>query len=270
MRLGAIVLKLKLAQTRFGAFIGGAAEMEAAMKYTLKKDSAFILPLGESTAENQDATIVNQKVTERFGVMVAIQNDYRQGYKYGYVAFDQLHEIRNELFAALIGWETPEAESAISYNGSRMIATIPPYMWYRFDFEFTYRLTNDGLDTRETESQTRSIYETAAALAAIDAGRNPSGDYKDINLDKYLNLSEQQIIKLIEAKDQPVDFNTIYMQILQAPSSELPYTQDLPKSDDFPNVQIPAMANWIDMTEHPDQGAYARGYAAAFNTYEGD
>lgn len=262
MRLGAIVLKLKISDTRFGQFVGGAAEMEAAMKYKLQKDSAYVIPLVDEATENANATIVNQEITERFGVMVAIQNDYSQGSKYGYIAYDQIHDIRNELFAALIGWEVPEAESTISYAGSRTIGVISAYLWYRFDFEFAVRLSDDGLKVRNTESQTESIYEIAKQLARRDAGLSYD--------EKYLNLSDAQIMDLIKAKDVPVDFNTIYMQIIQAPSSELPYTRGLPKDDSYPNVSIPNMANWIDMTQHPDDGAFARGFAAAFNVYQGD
>ena len=46
MRIGAVVLKLRIAKTIFGNYIGGAAEMQTARQNTLNRDSCFVVPLG--------------------------------------------------------------------------------------------------------------------------------------------------------------------------------------------------------------------------------
>ena len=42
MRIGAIVLKLRIAETLFSNFIGGAADMQFAIKNTLR-ESAYVV-----------------------------------------------------------------------------------------------------------------------------------------------------------------------------------------------------------------------------------
>ena len=43
MKLGPIALKLRIANTRFGDYIGGAAEFAYAWKHGVKKDVAYVL-----------------------------------------------------------------------------------------------------------------------------------------------------------------------------------------------------------------------------------
>ena len=48
----------------------------------------------------------------------------------------------------------------------------------------------------------------------------------------------------------------------------MPYTGDLPLADGFPDVKLPDMAQWIDLTENPNAGSYGRGFADGFDFYK--
>jgi len=261
MRVGAIVLKLMLADTRFNNYVGGAAEFANAQKYNLKQDSLFVIPLIENAAENTNDNEIKQTITERFGVVCVSRTDRRQNNKSGIIAYDQLHNDRNDIFKALLGWTMPEAESMISYRGGRLLDINPVYMWYQFEFEYDARIVKDSIVVTQRETQTQELSDIAEDVAKEEYGLQTTG--------KYANMTIEQIRDEISNPDTPDNFNTIYMQLIQSPSADLPYTGTLPKSDNFPDVLIPDIAQWIDMTEHPEDGAYGRGFASSFDFYSG-
>lgn len=142
MRIGEIVLKLRLADTRFNNLIGGAAELNLAIDNTLKQDMAFVIPLAENCPSNEYDSGINQKITERFGVIVALGNDNSQADKTGITSYDLLHTVRGEIFKALLGWKIDGAESLVYYRGGRVLDITGAYLWYQFEFEFETRILN--------------------------------------------------------------------------------------------------------------------------------
>lgn len=142
MKLGPIVLKLRLANTRFGNLIGGAVELGIAMNNTLSKDMAFVIPLAEDATENLMYSAIEQSLTERFAVVVAIANDSTQKDKLGIGAHDVLHDVRDDLFHELIGWDMGY-DGQIYYRGGRVVDINAAYLWYQYEFEYKSRLVND-------------------------------------------------------------------------------------------------------------------------------
>ncbi len=232
MRLGQIVLRLRAKNTYFENFIGGVSELDTAIKNTLTKDMAFVIPLLDDAGRNQYDTIINQKIIERFGVIVALANDTKQSDKLGFLAYDKLHEIRNQLISALCNWIPVSAESQTMYRGGKLIDMNNAYMWYQFEFEYESRITNNP--------QTGNV------------------EISDTNFDDT---------------EIPVSFNTIYVQMINTPDARIPHNDDLgnfpgeiPYSDNFPNVQLPDMANWINLNaENPNAGDFSRAFASGFD-----
>lgn len=147
MRVGPVVLKLRLAETRFGDKIGGAAELDLVLRETFNTDMAFVVQLSEEAGVNQDVNSINQILTERFAVIVALKNDTTQSDKTGLTAFDTLHEVRTDIFKALLGWQIEEAESIIRYAAGALLDINDAWLWYQFEFEFDIRLyPEDGVD----------------------------------------------------------------------------------------------------------------------------
>ena len=146
MRLGPIVLKLRLANTSLGQAIGGAADLEALKESTFQK-MAFVVPTGERAGANeQDATIL-QRLEEGFAVIVAMTNDKPQTDKLGLNAFDQLDAIRAEIFSAILGWEMDGYETPVVYLGGTLVDMNAAYLWYQFEFSASrYLQPEDGVD----------------------------------------------------------------------------------------------------------------------------
>lgn len=150
MRLGPVVLRLRNANTRFENRIGGAAELDVALKQTLQKEMAFVIQLTEEVTPNEYDTSINQKVTERFGVIVALQSDSSQADKLGITAYDSLYATRQELFSNLLGWLMTDAEDLVSYGGGRLLGFDRAYLWYQFEFLTSFRI-EDIVDQEDTD-----------------------------------------------------------------------------------------------------------------------
>ena len=223
MRLGQIVLRIRAKKTRFGNYIGGAAELDVAIKNTLRRDMAFVIPLLDDCPANQYDTTINQIITERFGVIVALANDVTQSEKLGFTAYDQLHDVRGELFKALLNWIPLDAESQVCYVGGKIIDINNAYLWYQFEFQYKSRITIG--DTFEGELQHSEFDDT----------------------------------------EIPVDFNTIYMQLINTPDARIPYEGTMPYPDNFPDVVLPDMANWIDLTVNLEASEFGHGYGSGFD-----
>ena len=99
----------------------------------------------------------------------------------------------------------------------------------------------------------------AEDMANKQSGKKHTGELDGKNAD---GLS-----KLIPPKDVPVDFNTLYANIILAPSSRLPYneTSNLPLNDNFPDVELPDAAAFIDLTLNPFGGAFGKGYGQGYD-----
>lgn len=223
MRIGYLATLMRAGETIFGNFVGGSAELEAALQGTLKVDMAFIIPLTDRAARNAQVPIINQKLTERFGIVVALKNDTTNKDKLGLIAYDQLHNVRSELFTVFLGKHIPEAESVIYYVGGTLKSINAGYLWYQFEFEYEGRLDNDGLVTYD-----------------------------------------------IDDSEIPVVLKTIYANIIQAPSADLPHTTGLPLSDNYPDVVIPDIAQIVDFTDDPRYGGFSSGFSSGFNIYDED
>ena len=227
MRLGVIALKIRAAGTIFGNYVAGSAELEVAFKNTLKQNCAFVIPRGESSGANNNDVGINQSITERFAVVVAIGNDTTDKGKTGVIAYDNLHDARAELLKVLVNWDLGY-ESTIRYTGGSVVDINPAYLWYMFEFAFDSRIVSD--------------------------------------LDGFAEIEVREVGDR-QQRSQLDDFDHIYSNIILSPSGDLPYTGDLPLPDDFPDVTIPDMATWIDFTENPNAGDFWRSFSKGFKLY---
>ena len=154
MKLSPIVIKLRSASTRFENRIAGAAELELAMNHTLKKDMAFVIQLDESVPANNYDNTINQKITERFAVIVALTNASSDKERTGVISHDMIHDVRAEIWSGILGWDNPahNSEGIISYAGGKLLDISRAYLWYQFEFLAPIRIDDDdGVDNGVSE-----------------------------------------------------------------------------------------------------------------------
>ena len=152
MNLGAVALKLRNANTRFGNRIVGTAELALAQEYTLQNETAFVIPLSEAVNQpNQNDTFTNQRIIEVFGIVAAIKNDSSVVDKLGFQAYSEHNTVRSQFLRALLGWTMPGSTiaSLVYYQGGRVIDITPAWLWYQYEFAVETRITSDvdGVDS---------------------------------------------------------------------------------------------------------------------------
>lgn len=220
MKLSPIVLLLREADTVFGDEIAGAAEFSTVQKDTIEVNTAYVIQTTDVAIPNKTQGTVEQKITEGFGVVVALKNDTSQADKTGLIAYDQLHAIRTELWNTLVGLNLDSVlntdgytvEGPVEYKGGSLIDINAAWLWYLYEFEYP------------------------ATLQEI---------VKDYDLD---------------------DLNTISAQWILSPNAQLPLKGAKPLPD---AVEQSDMESIIDLTENLLAGAFASGFSAGFDLYEG-
>jgi len=240
MRLAPIILRLRVAKTRFASNIFGAAELDKAMQATLLKQMAFVIPLTERTEKNKVEGAIDQYLVERFGVIVALQNDTSQADKTGLTAYDALHDVRSELFRAILNVWMKDMESPICYVGGSLLDLTGNYLWYQFEFENEARITSD------TEG-----------VADIDIGS--AGRFENKGADGKPTYTK------VRTSEQ-ASFEKMYTNYILSPSPRLPYEGDLKLNDGYPDVLLPDdMAQLFDFSKALHPGGYkGKSFSSAF------
>jgi hypothetical protein len=124
------------------------------MQYSLNKEAAFVIQLAETVTPNNYDNSINQTITERFAVVVALDNGTSDRDKLGLIAYDRLELIRNQLFRALLGWQMPnldysgpKTEGPVSYAGGKVLGINRAWLWYQFEFSVDTHISDcDGVD----------------------------------------------------------------------------------------------------------------------------
>lgn len=140
MNIGAVVLQIRAANTRFVNRVAGSAELMLAQDYPLKDETAFVVQVADSCPPNQIEGAISQKLTERVAVIVALKNDTQKKDLLGFEAYSEVDTVRTELFTALLGWTPPGAETLMYYAGGRLVSLDTAWLWYQFEFETATRL----------------------------------------------------------------------------------------------------------------------------------
>jgi hypothetical protein len=229
MKIGKLILRMRQKQANyerrdiepiFGNFVGGSVDLAAAMNSPAARDLCFVIPLGGSIAtQSSNDDSINQLLVERFGVVVCLKVDEANGDNYGIVAYDRLHDIREQVMGAFLGWQVAEAESLIRYRGESLLDYDTAYLWYQFEFEYDARL----------------LCKTIFDETGIDADGEGSADYSEggIDIQNYQDINVQAL----------TEFEKIYTQIVMTPCDEIP----LQPGQGIPiDLTIPKDELWFD------------------------
>ena len=153
MRIGDLVLRLRETTQLFSGRVGGAAEYAIAKDVPLTDEAAFVIPMADVASENEHDSAILQKIKEQYAVVVAIRNDTNFKDKTGFAAYNRLHEVRRDLFAAFLGYDAGRMskavdaysqESLIYYKGGQLLDMDSAYMWYQFTFEYDVQVMSQA------------------------------------------------------------------------------------------------------------------------------
>ena len=148
MDLAGVILHLKAHCLLLDGRVAGAAEFSASMAGELRPEAfpaAYVIPLGESAADNDETNALYQAVTERVGVVVEFDNTAdRRGQ-----SVTQLYRpTRAALFAVLLNWRGTDPEHALrgfELGSGGLLHNDRARIFYQWEFVLETVLTDrDG------------------------------------------------------------------------------------------------------------------------------
>lgn len=138
LSLATVVTRLRDTCPSF-RLVAGAAEVAAARNGVPAAPAAYVIPLGESSADNQVAGshAVMQRVEHVFGVLIATRNatDGR-----GQAGVDDLDALKAEVRSALLGWQSDDALDPILFGGGQLVGFFDGFVWWQEEFATAYYL----------------------------------------------------------------------------------------------------------------------------------
>lgn len=145
-----IIKRLRETCPTFERRIGGTALFESLSKddnSDMKMPHAFVVPLHETADERADMAQYNQKVKERFAVIVAVGNSENRSDGLGLIAMDIMRAIRQEFINSLLKWEPLPHYDACQYVGARHLTMTRVRLWRQFEFSTAYYISPDARET---------------------------------------------------------------------------------------------------------------------------
>ncbi len=130
MLISPIISQIKKYCASFDNRVAGGIDWDAIKNSAkLPLPSAYVV-MGEDDAEQSDSNVVLQNLTDYFDVVVVIRNTDERGQ----AAVDAVHNLRKELFRALIGFMPDIDYEPIEYEGGGLADIDRAITIYSFRF----------------------------------------------------------------------------------------------------------------------------------------
>ncbi|WP_456024635.1 phage tail terminator protein [Pseudomonas protegens] len=100
----------------------------------LPTPSAHVLPLADLASESTTQNLTTQPIRDRFEIVLVL--DATDATK----ALDLLHDLRAELWRALVGFKPDSTYNAIVYDGGEMVSINSSRAFYRLRFFAEFQL----------------------------------------------------------------------------------------------------------------------------------
>lgn len=133
--------------TLAGRVAGAAQFVRLQENQQLPVPCAFVVPQEDNAEPNRSSNGYRQPIEDTFSVIVGLDNTVDER---GQSAVTSIHDIRAELWKALLGWQ-PEADyNGIEYDGGSVADVDRARLWYRFDFTAAFEIGSDDIGNPET------------------------------------------------------------------------------------------------------------------------
>lgn len=96
--------------------------------------SAHVLPMADIASSSTAQNLITQPIRDRFEIVLVL--DATDATK----ALDLLHDLRGELWRALVGFKPDNDYNAIVYDGGEMVSINSSRMFYRLRFFAEFQL----------------------------------------------------------------------------------------------------------------------------------
>ncbi|QLR42783.1 hypothetical protein HV346_08905 [Enterobacter sp. RHBSTW-00994] len=146
MKLTPVIAALRARCPVFENRVAGAAQFKDLPEVgKMKLPAAYVVPGDDSPGEQKSQTDYWQTLTEGFSVIVFVSNGRDE--RGQFASYDVVHDVRQMLFKALLGWNPEERGNPITYSGGSLLDVNRHELSYQFDFVVENELGED--DTRQ-------------------------------------------------------------------------------------------------------------------------
>lgn len=143
MKLNLIITQLRTYCTSFENRVAGAAEYSVIPDVTaLNMPCLYVVPLDDNPEAQRSQNGYRQALRDGFAVIVRVSNKADER---GQDAYDNVHDLRAEIWAALLAWQPDESYGAIEYEGGNLLALNRVTLDYKL--EFSAKMELDNTDT---------------------------------------------------------------------------------------------------------------------------
>jgi hypothetical protein len=175
MKLTTIISALRERCPRFARRVGGAAQFKAIPDTgKLALPAAYVVPSEDVPGEQKSQTDYWQDLTEGFSVIVVLSNERDE--RGQWAAYDAVHDVRAELWKALLGWIPDPQGGEIVYAGGTLLDMNRYELYYQFDFTAKYEITADETRQAEDVNALPDLSLLSIDVDYIDPGTGPDGE----------------------------------------------------------------------------------------------
>lgn len=148
MKISQIVAHLRTYCPAFSGRVSAGIDWDAvASSAKLSHPSAYVIAAGDDAGQNDLQNGVRQNITDLFDVVLVLDSTDERGQE----AADLLHDLRAELWKALVGWQPGTEYDPVEYGGGSLVFINRARVVYRFSFEAEFQLgRNNKADPPET------------------------------------------------------------------------------------------------------------------------
>ncbi|WP_308583420.1 hypothetical protein [uncultured Pseudomonas sp.] len=137
MKISLIVAQLRAYCPAFSGRVSAGIDWDAvANSAQLSHPSAYVIAAGDDASANDVDNAVRQDITDLFDVVLVLNSTDERGQE----AADLLHDLRANLWKALVGWRPSVEYDPIEYGGGSLIFISRARVVYRFSFEAAFQL----------------------------------------------------------------------------------------------------------------------------------
>ena len=174
MKLVPIIAALRARCPECQNRVAGAAQFKDLPEVgKMKLPAAYVVPGDDSPGEQKSQTDYWQDLTEGFSVIVFVSNGRDE--RGQFASYDVVHDVRQSLFKALLGWNPEECGNPITYAGGTLLDVNRHELSYQFDFAVLNELSENDTRQQDELNDLDDFKTLAIDVDFIDPGHGPDG-----------------------------------------------------------------------------------------------
>lgn len=137
MRISPVIEQMRRFCPRFVNRVAGGLDWDPTTASALPSvPAAFVITIGDAADESNAQNLITQMVRDEIDVCVVMANKDERGQ----AVADLLHDVRAELFRALVGFAPGPEAQPLQYGGGALLAMDRGRVVYRFRFFSDFQL----------------------------------------------------------------------------------------------------------------------------------